>query len=31
MLLAECNSVQLLWVLGHKGIEGNGIADEWQK
>jgi ribonuclease HI len=25
--LAECNRVQLMWVLHHRGIEGNEIAD----
>jgi ribonuclease HI len=25
--LAENNRVQLLWVLGHRGIEGNETAD----
>jgi hypothetical protein len=28
MILAECNKVYLMWVLGHKGIEGNEIADQ---
>jgi ribonuclease HI len=28
MTLAECNNVQLLWVLRHKGIEGDETADQ---
>jgi ribonuclease HI len=28
MILAECNKVYLLWVLGHKGIQGNDIANQ---
>jgi hypothetical protein len=31
MILVECNSVQLLWVLGHKGAEGNETADQLAK
>jgi ribonuclease HI len=26
--LAEHNRIQLVWVPGHLGIEGNGIADQ---
>jgi hypothetical protein len=28
MILTECNKVYLLWVLGHKGIEGNETANQ---
>jgi ribonuclease HI len=28
MVLAECNNVQLLWMLGHKGTEGDENADQ---
>jgi hypothetical protein len=28
MILAECNNVQLLWVQGHKWIEGNETANQ---
>jgi ribonuclease HI len=28
MILAERNSVELLWVPGHKGTGGNEIADQ---
>jgi ribonuclease HI len=28
MILAKHNSFQLLWMPGHKGIEGNEIADQ---
>jgi hypothetical protein len=31
MILAECNNVQLLWVLEHKGIEANETADQLAK
>jgi ribonuclease HI len=31
MILAECNNVQLLWVLGHEGNESNEIADQLAK
>lgn len=28
MILAECNTVHLVWVLGHKRIQSNEIADQ---
>jgi ribonuclease HI len=28
MILAECNKVHVMWVRGHKGTEGNEIADQ---
>jgi hypothetical protein len=31
VVLAERNSVYLLWVLRHKGIEGNEIVDQLVK
>jgi hypothetical protein len=31
MILAEHNNVQLLWVPGHKGTEGNESADQLAK
>jgi hypothetical protein len=31
MVLAECTSFHFLWVLAHKEIEGNEIADQLAK
>jgi ribonuclease HI len=31
MRLAKHNRVQLIWVVGHKDIEGNEIADQLPK
>jgi hypothetical protein len=28
MILAECNNIKLLWLLGHKRTEGNETADQ---
>jgi hypothetical protein len=31
MILVECNNVQLLWLPGRKGTEGNEIVDQQAK
>jgi ribonuclease HI len=31
MILAECNNAHLLWMPGHKGVEGNEIAEQLAK